>query len=168
MKAIEVLFVFLTALVTLDYKKAFDKSSKTWADGKNPKDLESLLPAGLEFFEIGAIRTMGKTRMTIEADLTAEGETETVSFDLVCESWPGKLDMYGDWGVDPESVKQVEYAKVVEEEKPVETPVKLAPAQVKKLKGLTAKAEDLGINIPKGVGIEGLEKLIAEAKEGGQ
>lgn len=172
MKATLVLFAFITALIENDLKKAFSFTSKTWADKNSSDNLKKLLPQSPKSFEIGMIKKASPTRMVIGVDFT---ESKSMTFDLVCESWPGKYDPYGDWGVVPDSIKEIEYASIAGDENPdspdtsAKLTVKLHPAKLKKLKGLTAKAEDLGIEIPEGATIEILEKLISEVQNtGGQ
>jgi len=168
MKAVMVLYAFLTAIVNNDLKKAFSLTSKTWADNNKPDDLKKLVP-GFDFFETGAIKRATPTSIIIDADLSLKGESKSVTVELSCESWPGKTDAYGDWGVVPESFKVVEYAKEVETKETVKPePKKASPAHtVKKLKSLIAQAEDMGIDVPEGAETEALEKLIAEAQNGG-
>jgi hypothetical protein len=170
MKAVLVLFAFLTAWIEKDFKKAFESVSKTWAD-KNKLDtlknsLSVIIPEG---FDIGAIQETSSTTATIAVKFKKDGKVAELLVDLVRESWPGKEDPHGDWGIIPESVKLTagkfktdteEEARLEAEKIQKEEADKLASEQT--LADLKAKADSLGVTYFKKSTAEEIQALIDE------
>jgi hypothetical protein len=198
MKAVLVLFAFLTAWVEKDFKTALENTSKTWAEKNKSDSLKTLLSAMIpEGFEIGAIQNTSPTTATVMVELKKEGNITEISVDLVRESWPGKEDPYGDWGVIPESLKLSAGKTKKDTSADQESETRLNDLRVKadslgikyfkkstaeeieslindsikekseELSSLIAKAEDLGIDVPEGATAEELTKLLTEADNGG-
>jgi hypothetical protein len=104
MKAVQALFIFLTAIVAKDFQKAFSQVSKSWGDKNKVDDLKdrfSIIPDG---FDIGKIESQ-PTSAVVSVKLLKDGKVAILDIEMVRESWPYKPDPYGDWGVLPESIK---------------------------------------------------------------
>ncbi|MDA3918738.1 MAG: hypothetical protein PF690_17450 [Deltaproteobacteria bacterium] len=181
MKAIEILFLFFTAVIAGDYKKAHGLTSKTWAEKNGPDKLKAQfkdVPDGLSF-EVGQVVDELPTQCAYQVDFKTDNEQGSAKVGLVRESWPRKKDAQGDWGVDPDAVESIilmEVKKVGsggDEKKKFEAQLKAAEDLIEKgdvdkiEKGDLEKAEKILASIPVDkvpqVVSEQMEKAVAKA-----
>ena len=175
MKAVLVLFAFLTAWVEKDFKKAIGYVSKTWADKNKADDLKSALSSIIpDGFDIGEIKNTSTTTAIVEARLKKDGKVAIVSIGMVCESWPGKADPFGDWGVLPDSFKisagkfkkdEEEETKIKAAEAAKEEAEKLETERLKQLDELRSDAEKYGVTIAPDSKPVLIEEAISDAIE---
>ena len=189
MKAIEVVFEFFISLVKGNYEKALSRVSKTWSAEHDLDEFKAILSVVPDSFQVQKV-DQGRTDATAVVKVVKEGKSSLVTVKLVCETWPGKMDPSGDWGVIPESAKVTasKYKKDAEEEERLKAEQERIKADEKAkadfeaekellkeqkakeeadaqaLKALIAEAEDLGIELPEGAEKEEIEKLIEQEK----
>lgn len=165
MKSIEILFIFFTAVLAGDFKKAHGLTSKSWAESNGPDKLKAKfkdLPEGLDF-EIDRIITDLPTEQVHMVVFNQENQTGMAKVTMIREAWPGKRNAQGDWGVDPDHMEAVRFHQVKVEDTPKTEPKKEEPKPEPKKEPDTAevpgpdtgeyaetlaKAEDMGIDIP--------------------
>lgn len=177
MKAIEILFMFFTAVIAGDFKKAHGLTSKTWAENNGPDVLKEKFkgtPKDLSF-EVDRVVMELPTEQVCVVKFETENQQGAAKVGLLRESWPGKRNAQGDWGVDPDNMEPIRMTDVKkvsgdnrpkDEEKPKAAQKKDEPKKdqenhTDEVPALIAKAEDLGIDIPEGFTTEQLQDLIA-------
>lgn len=164
MKAIEVLFMFFTAVLAGDFTKAHSFTSKTWGEKNSPDKLKEVFkntPKDASF-EIDRVITDLSTDALYSVLFSSGGKTSEARVPLVRETWPGKKNQAGDWGVDPDYISFSDQKPVKEkQEKEPETKSAEVPSpDTGEYARVLAKAEDLGIEVPEGSTTEQIQKLI--------
>lgn len=173
MRSIEILFLFFTAILAGDFKKAHGLTSKTWAEKNGPDALKEKfkgVPDGLSFEVDRIIKDLPTEQVHIVV-FTSEGKTGNTKVGMIRESWPGKKDAQGDWGVDPDNTEAIGLVNVeqVGAKKPEpakkqdpkpEAAVQPDSAPPPDYAEVLAKAEDIGIEVPEGVTAELIQELI--------
>jgi hypothetical protein len=179
MKSIEILFMFFTAVLAGDFKKAHGLTSKSWAEKSGPDALKKKfkdIPEGLDF-EIDRIITDLPTEQVHAVVFSTEDQTGMAKVTMIREAWPGKRNAQGDWGVDPDHIEAIRFTQVKVEDTPKPEPKKEQPKtepvnepDTAEVPGpepsdyaeTLAKAEDMGIDIPEGTepSLDDLKDLI--------
>lgn len=115
MKAIEVLFAFLTAISNGQYKKAHELTSKTWSSLNKIDSLKDLgFPKDFTF-EIDKVITDLPTESCYNVKIAAKGLAGETKIPLAKEAWPKKKNVAGDWGVDPTFIITLQEVKEVKQ-----------------------------------------------------
>lgn len=159
--------MFFTAVLAGDFAKAHSFTSKSWGEKNSPDKLKEVFKDAPKdaSFEIDRVITDLSTDALYSVLFSSEGMTSEAKIPLVKETWPGKKNQAGDWGVDPDYISFNSFTdqkpvKDKQEKEPEANSTEVPGPDTGEYARVLAKAEDLGIEVPEGSTTEQIQKLI--------